>query len=658
MPRACWRCYRADSSRRGRLRSRRPPAGGPRPRRTSGSCAASRPVAGWKASIVSWYGSSVENEAGLAVVDDSRVALAGGGVYAVELSEQRGCRIARVGIAVVRPRKILLRHRLHHVGRDDDHELGLLVDVVAALEQGAEDRQLHQARNAVDLLPGLLLDHAGHGERTAGGQLDGGLGAAGPDRGNGERGLLGQGDRLGHGQLVFGGELGNLGQDPSADASLGQHHRREVEADAELLELNLLLAVADRSERSGRAGIAGRDREFAAGKKARALARDGGQVRFGKCADHAGALHRAQRGLHRLPLAGNGRWKERLADDRKRIVDVEVEHRGAEADAAVEVDAELLDEVALHLGDRHLEHDLVAAVHVDVVDHLLAVIHEARGDVERLVRFDRARDVAGQHDAVAEGLDIDVQTGQRLLDRGAQSVEIALHRDVETGELLALGVEEEHAGLSDRGADDVGAAGRADDCVGDLRIGHQHVLDVARQVDHHRLADAERDELGARFAAHHLDDRRARVDRRHRGRSRSGPVGGGRASGGRQPEGGGHGNEQSGADQRRVPHDQSLCRHVYLAVAVVETPNRTTLTPPWRPVSSVAASGLLLLKSTMLRSASESVPSWRETASVSAWRGVSSSVAVLPITTRWPLFSSTVWSIASTRTLARMISLV
>ena len=52
------------------------------------------------------------------------------------------------------------------------------------------------------------------------------------------------------------------------------------------------------------------------------------------------------------------------------------------------------------------------------------------------------------------------------------------------------------------------------------------------------------------------------------------------------------------------------------------------------------------------------MPSWRDSASVSAWRGVSSSVAVLPTTTCWPFFSSTVWSIASTRTLVRIVSLV
>ncbi len=81
---------------------------------------------------------------------------------------------------------------------------------------------------------------------------------------------------------------------------------------------------------------------------------------------------------------------------------------------------------------------------------LLAVVDQPRGDVEGLLRFDRARDVAGQHDAVAEAFDADVESGQRLLERRAQAVEIARHRDVEAGDLAAFGVEEEHVGLADR----------------------------------------------------------------------------------------------------------------------------------------------------------------------------------------------------------------
>ena len=114
-------------------------------------------------------------------------------------------------------------------------------------------------------------------------------------------------------------------------------------------------------------------------------------------------------------------------------------------------------------------------------------------------------DVAGQHDAPAQPLDADVGVRQRLPDRGAKPVEVAGDGDVEPDDLLAAVVEEEHVGLSDRRADDVGAPRRADHRIGDLRIGDQHVLHVARQVDDHRLADAERHEARAGVARGHLD---------------------------------------------------------------------------------------------------------------------------------------------------------
>ena len=73
-----------------------------------------------------------------------------------------------------------------------------------------------------------------------------------------------------------------------------------------------------------------------------------------------------------------------------------------------EVDAELLDDVALHLRHRHLEHDLIAAMHGDAVDDLAAVIDQTRSDIEGLLRLDRARNIAEQHDSLAQPLDPDI----------------------------------------------------------------------------------------------------------------------------------------------------------------------------------------------------------------------------------------------------------
>ena len=105
-------------------------------------------------------------------------------------------------------------------------------------------------------------------------------------------------------------------------------------------------------------------------------------------------------------------------------------------------------------------------------------------------------------------------SGIDLLERGAHAVEIAGDRDVETGDLLAVGVEEEDVGLPDRDADHVDAARGADDRIGDLGIGDQHILDVGRQIDRDRLADAERNESRCGLARRHLDHRHMRVGRR------------------------------------------------------------------------------------------------------------------------------------------------
>ncbi len=64
------------------------------------------------------------------------------------------------GKAVIEPRQILLRHRAHHIGRDQNHQFGLVVDEVAAVEQRAENRQLRQPGQAVDSPLGLLRNQA------------------------------------------------------------------------------------------------------------------------------------------------------------------------------------------------------------------------------------------------------------------------------------------------------------------------------------------------------------------------------------------------------------------------------------------------------------------------------------------------------------------
>ena len=239
----------------------------------------------------------------------------------------------------------------------------------------------------------------------------------------------------------------------------------------------------------GIAGEARRDRKFAAGQEVRGFAGDRGEVRLGQRADHAGALHRAQRRVdRRCKRAGDGVGADqRLAEHRERIGVVEVEHRAAAAERAAEIDAELLDDVALHFGDGDLEHHLVAAAHGDAVDHLVGRRRPAgRRDRRPAALRSGSRPLPDSTMPSPRPSTWMSAVRQRLLERRADAVEVARHRDIEADDLLAVGIEEEHVGLADRDADDVGAARGADDRVGDLRVGHQHVLDVARQVDDHR----------------------------------------------------------------------------------------------------------------------------------------------------------------------------
>jgi hypothetical protein len=89
---------------------------------------------------------------------------------------------------------------------------------------------------------------------------------------------------------------------------------------------------------------------------------------------------------------------------------------------------------------------------------------------------------------------------QRLPDRRAHAVEVARHRDIETGDLPPVAVEKIDVGLPDLAADQISAAGRTDDRVGDLGIGDQHIANVAREVDHDRFPDADGDKTRGRIA--------------------------------------------------------------------------------------------------------------------------------------------------------------
>ena len=181
--------------------------------------------------------------------------------------------------------------------------------------------------------------------------------------------------------------------------------------------------------------------------------------------------------------------------------------------------------------------------------------------------FDRGRHHAGQHDAVRDRLDAHIAVRKHLLERAAHAVEIARHRDVEAGELAAVGIEEIDVGLADADADQIGAPRGADHRIGDLGIGHQDVLDVARQIDDHRLADPEGNEIRAELRCHDLD---AGVRWRRRGAlRRDGQVERDRSENHLACQPG------RGAAERPFRHRGCPLRHRHFAIVVVVTPNRT-----------------------------------------------------------------------------------
>src|ERR1700733_7710024 len=108
--------------------------------------------------VLSWSAVSVDDEAKIALVTSDRFGAAGDAVDPADLGEQRGLGIGRGCEPVVGARQFLLRHRPNHIGRHDDHQLGLVIDEVLAPEELAEKRYLIDAGHSVDGLLGLFLN--------------------------------------------------------------------------------------------------------------------------------------------------------------------------------------------------------------------------------------------------------------------------------------------------------------------------------------------------------------------------------------------------------------------------------------------------------------------------------------------------------------------
>ena len=199
---------------------------------------------------------------------------------------------------------------------------------------------------------------------------------------------------------VVGRDFGYFGHHPQADPAFGQHHRREIERDAELLE-----AESERSARSHRSrvwqvtpvGIGNSPPAMKVADSPEIAVRLGSaSVRTTPALSMARSVavtdgSRCCRTRPTTALLGPA-----AAVGGERVGVAEVHDRRAVVHAGGEVDAQLLDDRARDFGDRDLQHHLVAAADRDRIDDLVRAAGEARGQIVGLLRFDRACRRAGQ----------------------------------------------------------------------------------------------------------------------------------------------------------------------------------------------------------------------------------------------------------------------
>ena len=143
---------------------------------------------------------------------------------------------------------------------------------------------------------------------------------------------------------------------------------------------------------------------------------------------------------------------------------------------------------------------------VTMLATFLAIAGELHGDRHRLGDVVLRQRGAGEHDAVGRrrrgmtDFDLDVRARnvagdggfERVADVGARLA----HLDVEHGDVVAGAVEEEDVGVAAGDALDDGAGLGAHHRGRDGRLADDHLADIGRQVDDHRLVDVERDRLG------------------------------------------------------------------------------------------------------------------------------------------------------------------
>uniref|UniRef100_A0A914YPT9 Uncharacterized protein n=1 Tax=Panagrolaimus superbus TaxID=310955 RepID=A0A914YPT9_9BILA len=185
----------------------------------------------------------------------------------------------RLGFALAGQRQFgVARQWLHQARGDDDHQLLVLALVIEVAEERTDDRQVAQQRNLADVGDDVGADQAADDETLAIAQLDGGVGAAGGDRGD-----LHVVEHDGIAVV----QVARFGRHLQRDAICRQHGRGHGQADAEWL-------VGDGG---GAKPLRFQDRQFAAGQETGALPGQRHQRRLGQHAGHAIALQQFDVGV-------------------------------------------------------------------------------------------------------------------------------------------------------------------------------------------------------------------------------------------------------------------------------------------------------------------------------------------------------------------------
>ena len=170
-------------------------------------------------------------------------------------------------------------------------------------------------------------------------------------------------------------------------------------------------------------------------------------------------------------------------------------------------DAELLDELALHLDDAHFQHDLFFFARGDHRNDFGRVADETAGDIGGVRGLHARLRRAAQNDVVIDGFSRDARVRHQARDEARQCIDVALDLDFEIEDLAPVRIEEERVRLTDRKAEEINAARRAHDRVDDARLRDQHVRCGLRKLDDRRLVERQYDAL------RHLA-RAAKIDRR------------------------------------------------------------------------------------------------------------------------------------------------